>query len=57
MPPLLRIYGIFVNRMIGKMHLQANVVRFERSPLQSSRPPPPPKRPAPPAPSYISAAK
>nr|GEX02186.1 RNA-directed DNA polymerase, eukaryota [Tanacetum cinerariifolium] len=42
---------------IGRIHLQANVVRFERSPLQPSRPPSPPKRPAPPTPSYISAAK
>ncbi|GJR31850.1 RNA-directed DNA polymerase, eukaryota [Tanacetum coccineum] len=52
-----RLVGNLCTLWIGKMHLQANVVRFERSPLQSSRPPPPPKRPAPPAPSYISAAK
>ncbi|GJY55048.1 RNA-directed DNA polymerase, eukaryota [Tanacetum coccineum] len=52
-----RLVGNLCTLWIGKMHLQANVVRFERSPLQSSRPPPPPKRPAPLAPSYISAAK
>ncbi|GJU97579.1 RNA-directed DNA polymerase, eukaryota [Tanacetum coccineum] len=52
-----RLVGNLCTLWIGKMHLQANVVRFERSPLQSSRPPLPPKRPAPSAPSYISAAK
>nr|GEX79583.1 RNA-directed DNA polymerase, eukaryota [Tanacetum cinerariifolium] len=38
------------------MHLHANVVRFERSPLQSSRPSPP-NRPSKAGPSYASAVK
>nr|GEX35549.1 RNA-directed DNA polymerase, eukaryota, reverse transcriptase zinc-binding domain protein [Tanacetum cinerariifolium] len=38
------------------MHLHANVVRFERSPLQSSRPSPP-NRPSKAGTSYASAAK
>nr|GFC20415.1 hypothetical protein [Tanacetum cinerariifolium] len=44
-----RLVGNLCTLWISRMHLQTNVVRFERSPLQPSRPPPPPKRPAPPA--------
>ncbi|GJU32735.1 RNA-directed DNA polymerase, eukaryota [Tanacetum coccineum] len=41
---------------IGRMHLHANVVRFERTPFQQSQPPPP-TRPGKIAPSFVSAVK
>ncbi|GKF16459.1 RNA-directed DNA polymerase, eukaryota, nucleotide-binding alpha-beta plait domain protein [Tanacetum coccineum] len=51
-----RLVGNLCTLWIGRMHLQANVVRFERSPIQSSRPSLP-NRPPKTAPSYASAAK
>ncbi|GJR36512.1 RNA-directed DNA polymerase, eukaryota [Tanacetum coccineum] len=51
-----RLVGNLCTLWIGRMYLQANVVRFERSPIQSSRLSPP-NRPPKTAPSYASAAK
>nr|GEW11558.1 RNA-directed DNA polymerase, eukaryota [Tanacetum cinerariifolium] len=50
------LVGNLCTLWIGRMHLQANVVRFERSPLQPSRPAPL-VRSAKSAPSFASAVK
>nr|GFB58556.1 RNA-directed DNA polymerase, eukaryota, nucleotide-binding alpha-beta plait domain protein [Tanacetum cinerariifolium] len=36
-----RLVGNLCTLWIGRMHLHANVVRFERTPFQQSQPPPP----------------
>ncbi|GJZ10864.1 RNA-directed DNA polymerase, eukaryota [Tanacetum coccineum] len=51
-----RLVGNLCTLWIGRMHLHANVVRFERPPLQEPRPSLP-KKPFSVAPSYASAAK
>ncbi|GKA20124.1 RNA-directed DNA polymerase, eukaryota [Tanacetum coccineum] len=50
-----RLVGNLCTLWIGRMHLHANVVRFERSPLLTSRPPT--NRAPNSAPTYASAAK
>nr|GEX32290.1 RNA-directed DNA polymerase, eukaryota, nucleotide-binding alpha-beta plait domain protein [Tanacetum cinerariifolium] len=51
-----RLVGNLCTLWIGRMHLHANVVRFERTPFQQSQPPPP-TRPGKIAPSFILAVK
>ncbi|GJV15365.1 RNA-directed DNA polymerase, eukaryota [Tanacetum coccineum] len=51
-----RLVGNLCTLWIGRMHLHANVVRFERTPFQQSQPPPP-TRPGKIAPSFVSAVK
>ncbi|GJR45914.1 RNA-directed DNA polymerase, eukaryota [Tanacetum coccineum] len=51
-----RLVGNLCTLWIGRMHLHANVVRFERPPVRSSRSSQP-LRPDQPAPSFVSAVK
>ncbi|GJW37507.1 RNA-directed DNA polymerase, eukaryota, reverse transcriptase zinc-binding domain protein [Tanacetum coccineum] len=41
-----RLVGNLCTLWIGRMHLHANVVRFERTPFQQSQPPPPTRLPS-----------
>nr|GEZ65445.1 RNA-directed DNA polymerase, eukaryota, nucleotide-binding alpha-beta plait domain protein [Tanacetum cinerariifolium] len=51
-----RLIGNLCTLWISRMHLHANVVRFERTPFHQSQPPPP-TRPGKIAPSFVSAVK
>nr|GEY68369.1 RNA-directed DNA polymerase, eukaryota, nucleotide-binding alpha-beta plait domain protein [Tanacetum cinerariifolium] len=51
-----RLVGNLCTLWIGRMHLHANVIRFERTPFQQSQPPPP-TRPGKIVPSFVSVVK
>nr|GEU93256.1 RNA-directed DNA polymerase, eukaryota, nucleotide-binding alpha-beta plait domain protein [Tanacetum cinerariifolium] len=52
-----RLVGNLCTLWIGRMHIHANVVRFERSPMHSPRTSQPPKSDKPAASSYVSTVK